>query len=63
MSAFFRQGDDAEHFRSRAKQCRALAKDARNADDRETLGRMADNLEAEARLVDAEEATKPTGGR
>lgn len=52
-------GEEAEHFRSRARQCRNLARDARNPADRETLGRMADDLEAEADLIDSGKDVKP----
>jgi len=41
-------GEDAERFRMRAKQCRELAKNARDEHSRKTLNQMADELEAEA---------------
>ncbi len=48
-------GEVAARFRSRARQCRELAKAARNGADRETLGHMADELESEARSIDEEQ--------
>ena len=47
--------NQADHFRMRAKQCRQLAEDARNEESRRTLIEMADDLEAEARLIDGDE--------
>lgn len=41
-------GDEAERFRMRAKQCRELAKVARDGYSRKTLTQMADELDAEA---------------
>lgn len=49
--------DEAERFRKRAKQCRVLASQARDDDSRNELGRMADDLDAEAAKIDQEEAT------
>lgn len=48
--------EEADSFRSRAKQCRTLAASARHAADRQTLNSMADDLSAEADKIDAEEA-------
>ena len=50
--------DDADRFRSRAKQCRQLAEDAHDAESRQTLIDMADDLDAEADAIDAR-AAKP----
>jgi hypothetical protein len=47
----------AERFRARAKQCRQLARDARDQEARETLGQMADELDAEAGLIDSAEGS------
>lgn len=47
--------EEAERFRSRARQCRELAKGARQKVDSETLSNMADDLDAEAARIDAEE--------
>lgn len=49
-------GEEADHFRSRAEQCRELAKTARAKEDRETLSQMAEDLDAEAARIDAEDA-------
>lgn len=49
-------GEDSARFRGRARQCRTLAADARTNVDRQALSDMADELEAEADLVEAEEA-------
>jgi hypothetical protein len=51
----------AEGFRARAKQCRQLARDARDEKARETLSRMADELDAEAALIDSEEGSAQAG--
>lgn len=54
-------GEEADHFRSRAEQCRELAKTARDIKDRETLSQMAEDLDAEAARIDAENATNSDG--
>lgn len=51
-------GEGADQFRMRAKQCRDLAAVARDAHSRKTLAQMADELEAEADLIDADSRTK-----
>ncbi len=48
-------GEAAERFRARAKQCRELARAARDDQARQTLMRMAEELEAESALIDSEE--------
>lgn len=48
-------GSESERFRARAKQCRDLARNARNVSDRQSLSEMADELDAEAERIDAEE--------
>lgn len=53
-------GEEAERFRLRAKQCRDLAAIARDDYSRQTLTQMADELEAEADVIDAEQASKPS---
>ena len=45
-----------ERFRARAKQCRDLAGAARDDQERQTLARMAEELDAEADLIDSQEA-------
>jgi len=51
--------DDATRFRARARQCRDLAKDARDEESRQTLSEMAEELDAEAARIAAE---IPTSG-
>lgn len=51
-------GEDSSRFRNRARQCRTLAADARTNEDRQTLAGMAEELEAEANLIDTEEAAE-----
>jgi len=46
---------DAEKFRDRARDCRALAKGARNPADAALLKEIADELEAEADKIDRRE--------
>ena len=53
-------GEDATRFRGRAHQCRELARDTRDEEARRTLTQMADELEAEADNIDAEEAAART---
>ena len=48
--------DESHSFRERAKQCRKLAKGARDDYQRQTLTKMADELDTEAHKIDAEEA-------
>lgn len=50
--------NDAEHFRTRAIDCRALAKSARNQIDAAMLEEIAEELDAEARKIDGVQATK-----
>lgn len=52
-------GEDASRFRERARQCRALAKDARDEEARRTLKEMAEELDEEAERIDAEKAAAP----
>ena len=47
--------EESERFRNRAKQCRTLARDARDDFQRDTLNSMADDLDAEAERLEAEE--------
>jgi hypothetical protein len=49
-------GEESDRFRSRAKQCRELAKDARDNQSRRTLNDMAEDLDAEAGKIEEEEA-------
>ena len=51
--------DDANRFRDRAIDCRNLAKSARDKMDAAMLEEIADELDAEARKIDAEEAATP----
>jgi hypothetical protein len=46
-------GDDAMRFRDRARDCRALAKSARNQTDAAMLEEIAEELDAEARRIAA----------
>ncbi len=48
-------GEDADRFRGRALECRRLAGEARNQVDREIMLGMAEELEAEAALLDKAE--------
>jgi len=48
-------GEVAERFRARARECRRLAQGARDDFQRATLTKMANELEAEAKLLEAEE--------
>ena len=43
---------DAERFRERARDCRALSKGARNPADAALLEEIADELEAEAEKIE-----------
>ena len=52
--------DDAKHFRDRARDCRALAKGARNGDDAAMLEEIAEELDDEARKIEAEK--EPAAG-
>ena len=55
---------DSHKYRMRAKQCRKLASDARDEQERETLNRMAEELEHEAASIDAaSEAPERKAGR
>jgi hypothetical protein len=49
-------GDAAERFRRRALECRQLAANARDAYWRDKLMEIADQLDQEAEVVEAEEA-------
>jgi hypothetical protein len=49
-------GEASERFRARAKQCRELASSAREADSRQTLSDLSEELDAEAELIEAEES-------
>ena len=55
-------GEDASRFRGRANQCRELSSVAFDRDARRTLNEMADDLEAEADRLDADEIALKTGG-
>jgi hypothetical protein len=46
--------DDAKYFRDRARDCRALAKGARNVGDAEMLEEIAGELDARADKIEAE---------
>jgi hypothetical protein len=46
--------DDAKRFRDRARDCRALAKGARNKEDAAMLEEIAEELDAEALKIGAE---------
>lgn len=49
--------DDASRFRSRAIDCRALAKSARTTVDAAMLEEIADELDEEARRIEADAKT------
>jgi hypothetical protein len=51
--------EDAERFRSRARDCRRLADDAREEEWRRTLSEMATELDGEADRLDDEDAARP----
>ena len=48
-------GADSTRFRARAVQCRSLAKTARDSPSRQALSEIADELDAEAVQIEAEE--------
>lgn len=50
-----KMGEDASRFRQRANHCRQLARGTSDAAAQRTLHEMADDLEAEADMLDAEE--------
>jgi len=50
--------NDAQRFRDRAIDCRALSKNARSADDAAMLEEIAADLDAEAAKIDAEDAAE-----
>ncbi|NUQ18054.1 MAG: hypothetical protein HOP95_06315 [Sphingomonas sp.] len=55
---------DAEKFRERARDCRALAKGARNRADAALLNEIADDLDAEADKSDlGEQPVERAAGR
>ena len=51
--------DDLKRLRDRARECRALAKSARNESDAGLLEEIAEELDAKARRIEAE--AKPEG--
>ena len=51
--------NDAQRFRERAQDCRRLAEEARNPEDRRVLSEMAAELDAEADRIEAEEPPMP----
>ena len=53
--------DESAHFRSRAKQCRDLANGARDEASRRELNDIADDLDAEADRLDADEGQSGEG--
>ncbi len=50
--------DESERFRMRARQCRELAKLARDQYSRDTLSQMAVELDEEAEKIETEEGTR-----
>ena len=52
-------GEDSEHFRKRARECRDLALRARDPEIRDMLVQLAGELEAEADSLDPPE-TEPS---
>jgi hypothetical protein len=55
--------DDAMHFRERARDCRNLAKGARNQVDAAMLEDIAGELEHEARRIELDSASTLEDGR
>ena len=51
-------GEDAKRFRVRAKQCRELAKIARDEQSHKTLSEMANELETEADALEKANANE-----
>jgi hypothetical protein len=49
--------DDAKRFRDRASKCRAIAKGIQQEHDRSLLEEIAEELDAEADLIEARERT------
>ena len=49
---------DAQRFRERAIDCRSLAKSASNETDAAMLEGLAEDLDEEARRIEAEEASR-----
>lgn len=54
---------DAQHFRERAIDCRALAKSARSKHDAALLEAIADEMDAEAEKLEAAEVERATASR
>ena len=54
---------EAQRFRERASECRALAKSARSKDDAALLEEIADEMDAEAKKLEAEEVQRATASR
>ena len=57
-AGIFARMPDAEHFRMRARDCRALAKTAATTLDAALLEEIADELDAEADLIESREAAR-----
>ena len=51
--------DDAASFRARARDCRDLAAKARDQASRRELAELAEQLDAEADKIDAEQVQQP----
>ncbi|HXS50804.1 MAG TPA: hypothetical protein VN713_11875 [Sphingomicrobium sp.] len=51
---------DGQKFRERARDCRTLAKSARNPQDAALLAEIADELDAEADKIDGREGRSAT---
>ena len=54
---------EAQRFRERASECRALAKNARSKDDAALLEGIADEMDAEAEKLEAEDVQRATASR
>jgi hypothetical protein len=50
---------DVEHLKARARDCRVLSKDARDARNRSLLAELAEELDAEATRMETEEVAEP----
>jgi hypothetical protein len=51
-------GEESDRFRMRARQCRELAKIAKDEYSRRTLAQMGIELKEEAELIEAEETAR-----
>ncbi|HEX5258697.1 MAG TPA: hypothetical protein VFW35_07940 [Sphingomicrobium sp.] len=59
---FAAMSEDSDRFRTRAQECRRLSRDARDEETRARLAQMAEELDEEADMIEAEEGNE-TGPR